>query len=184
MTDRFVWNEDESVVIRPQPAIAIQGNDHGDLLLRQEGQYGISEDQYVDVRRENVVAVCTAMLREAGLHRYMIAPVDEIEIVGFQGNKMRVPADVLEKLDRITEEGQQEVRAGRIPWAMPARTPPKDKTAADRQRRRRKAERDKRDGDRNVTVEIVTGRDSQGITPSEPEMTPEPQQTHLKLAHG
>src|SRR5437868_4064320 len=98
MTDLFNWNADESVVLPQQAAIAVQGHEAG-ITLRQEDAYG-TNDQYIDVRRENVLAVCSAMLREAGLHRFMIMPVDEVEIVGFPGNKMRVPAETFEKLDR------------------------------------------------------------------------------------
>ena len=59
MTERFDWNTDESVVIRPQPAIAIQGDENGGLLMRQEGSplYGLAE-QFVDIRRDSILTVC------------------------------------------------------------------------------------------------------------------------------
>jgi hypothetical protein len=159
MSDRFDWNEDKSVVIRPQPAIAIQGDERGDLLLRQEGQYWVSEDQFFDIRLENVLGVCKAMLREAGLHQFMIVPVSEIEIVGTEGNRMVIPAAELEKLDRIAEVGRQqrnERRAARtrpMP-ARPAQPQPRDPKATERKRRQRQKERE---AEKVTPSRIVTG---------------------------
>jgi hypothetical protein len=167
MTERFDWNEDDSVVIRTQPAIAIQGDEHGDVMLRQEGQYCISEDQFVDIRHENVLAICRALLREAGLHRFMIIEVDEIGLVGRDGNTMHIPAGDLEKLDRIAEEMRQERNKGRPVRARPPQTQPRDPTAALRKQRQRQRQRE------NSARDTVTDRDTVTVTAPQ-----------LLLAHG
>src|SRR4029079_12275953 len=140
MTERFDWKTDESVVIRPQPAIAVQGDANGDLLIRQEGSllYGLDE-QFIDVRRDSILTVCRAMLREGGLHRFMIMAVDEIGLEGIDGNEMTIPAKDLETVDRIAEEMRQERVAGDARWE-PAPGPQKavkDPKAAARQRKHR-----------------------------------------------
>jgi hypothetical protein len=185
--ERFDWNSDDTVVIREQPAIAVQGNDSGDLMIRQQGQYCVSEDQFIDVRRENVLAICDAMLREAGLHRFMIVEVDEIGLVGSGGNAMRIPGEDLEKLDRIAEDMRLERNEGRrpvlrrtIPASAQSRAP-RDPTAALRKQRQRQKERQEKAA--AVTRDTVTSdRESVTETASPPTADGEPQ-PQLKLAH-
>lgn len=168
----FDWNADSTVVVRPQPAIAIQGDEHGDLMLRQEGQYGICEDQFFDIRRENVPGLCKAMLSEAGLHRWMIVEVEEIDLVGREGNAMTIPADDLEKLDHIAEEMRIERIDGRPKPTRPSTAPPpartmrRDPKAAERKRRQRQKEREALKVTPSRMVTGVTERES--VTPRLP----------------
>jgi hypothetical protein len=166
MTDLFNWNDDESVVLPQQAAIAVQGHEAG-ITLRQEDTYG-TDDQYINVRRENVLAVCTAMLREAGHHRFMIPPVDEIEIIGQHGNKLKVPGEILEKLDRIAEEGRLEELASQTRWEPPTSVQPthrsRDPGAAERKRRQRQKEREAKTVTVSQPVTPVTPRDGVTVT--------------------
>ena len=53
-TKDFDWYGDsESVVVRHQPAIAVYLNPHGEVVIRQEGQY--DEDHWIYVTRDNAV---------------------------------------------------------------------------------------------------------------------------------
>src|SRR4051794_18963855 len=106
MSSGFNWNDDARVVVTYQPAIAVQGDEAGHVMLRQEGRLGQEEDQYLDVKRENVVTLCKAMLRAAGLHGLEIVPVDEIKIVRPDGKVLTIPDEALRKLDRIAEAGR------------------------------------------------------------------------------
>jgi hypothetical protein len=169
MSERFDWNTDDTVIIRPQPAIAVQGDEHGNLLIRQEGQYGISDDQYIDVRRENVLTFCRAVLREAGLHQSMIVQVDEISFTGTEGQALRIPAEALKKLDRIAEEGRLEDIAERVKWEPPIPSTrreqgARDPKAAERKRRQRQKEREAKTVTTSRPVTPVTPRDSVTVT--------------------
>ena len=186
MTDRFDWNTDDTVIVRSQAAIAIARDSNGNVMMRQEGQYCISEDQFIDIAREHALTVCKTILREAGLHHYMIVPVSEMELVGREGNRMVIPADELEKLDCISEEMLEERDEGRParvrPAPSPAQSRPRDTTAADRKRRQRQKERqDRSDVTADVTRDTVTSNgDTVTVTP---EPATEPSQSFLRLAH-
>jgi hypothetical protein len=59
MTDTspdFDWNprnddDDHSIVVRGQPAIAVYLNSHDEVVIRQEGHYGPDEDNFVYVTK-------------------------------------------------------------------------------------------------------------------------------------
>jgi hypothetical protein len=110
------------------------------------------------------------MLREAGLHRFMIVPVDEINLVGRDGNAMKIPAEVLEKLDRIAGEGRQEEDAHRTRWAPQARPQHRanDPRTAERKRRQRQKEREAETVTPSRPVTPVTQRDTVTTVPRLP----------------
>jgi len=60
----FRWN-DEDTVIPTQPAIAVYFNPHGEIVIRQEGQYGYDEDHWIYIRPQNL--------------RFLIRRLEEIE---------------------------------------------------------------------------------------------------------
>lgn len=171
MTEKFDWNTDETVIVPAQAAIAIMRDDRGNVLVRQEGQYCISEDQFIDIAPEHALTVCKAILREAGLHGFMIVPVSEIEVVGKEGNRMVIPADVLEKLDRITEEGRDEDASHRNG----------NRNALRQKRYREKKQRNvvTRDDNESATPDTI---ETVADDPPQPETPQQPFQ--LKLAHG
>jgi hypothetical protein len=157
MTDRFDWNADPTVVVRSQAAIAIHGDEGGGVMLRQEGQFCLSEDQFIDVARENVLTVCTTMLREAGLHHYSIVHASAISIVGRDGNEMKIPASELERIDRISHDMRADERR-----------PRKDPKGAERKRRQRAKQRDTADVTPVTCRDIVTDRDTITTAPRLP----------------
>jgi hypothetical protein len=65
-TKDFDWyGNTESVVVRHQPAIAVYLNPHGEVVIRQEGQY--DDDHWIYVTRDNAFKVAQAVLELAGL---------------------------------------------------------------------------------------------------------------------
>jgi hypothetical protein len=65
MSDEFDWH-DPSVVVRTQLAIAVYQNNHGEVVIRQEGQFGPDEEVFIVVAPANARAVAEAILREIG----------------------------------------------------------------------------------------------------------------------
>ena len=69
MTKDFDWCRDsESVVVRHQPAIAVYINPHGEVVIRQEGQY--DDDHWIYLTRDNAPKVAQAILEAAGIEGY------------------------------------------------------------------------------------------------------------------
>ncbi|WP_247359260.1 MULTISPECIES: hypothetical protein [unclassified Bradyrhizobium] len=160
MSEHFDWNTDSSVAIKPQAAIAICRTEDGAVLIRQEGQLYISEDQYIEVQPEHVLALCRKLLAEAGLHSYDIVHASRMVIVGRDGNEMMILEEDLAKLDRITEEARDEEGSKVFTRpARPAAKAPKDPGAAERQRRHRRANRDTATGPVTVSPQSVTSTD-------------------------
>lgn len=167
----FDWDHDGSVVLRQQPATAVQGDEAGDVWIRQEGQDGA--DQFIGVRRENVIGLCKAMLSAACLPLEITErKYEDVEIVGRHGNKMRIPASDFEKIDRIAAEMRLEEIAEQTRWTRPKPRQPKDRTAADRKRKQRQRKAAKRDAvtdsSRRDSVTTVTPRDSAPTAPRLP----------------
>ena len=65
--DDFNWHDDESIVIRLKPPIAVFANQSGDIEIRMHGDILQDYDQRVIVRPENARALAQAILRAAGL---------------------------------------------------------------------------------------------------------------------
>ena len=71
MTDshNFDWYSDDgetSIVVRHQPATAAYTNPHGEVVIRQQDQYG-DEDDFVYVTKDNALKVAQAILSLAGI---------------------------------------------------------------------------------------------------------------------
>lgn len=65
----FDWrlaHDDGDLAITHQAAIAVYQNSRGDLVIRQEGQYGPDEDQVVIVTPENAAELAKAIIKAAG----------------------------------------------------------------------------------------------------------------------
>jgi hypothetical protein len=140
MTDRFDWNEDESVVLPQQLAVAVYRGEQGDLVIRQKGQLGIP-DSCICIRPSYAVNLCAAILREVGLHAVRIVeiPLTENELIGIDGNLMHMPKAGGDRFDHDTGKLLDGGNGN-------------DSTAAERKRRQRARARDAAAG-------IVTGRD-------------------------
>ncbi len=70
MSDDFSWTAAESageVIVATQPAIAVYINARGGITLRQEGTYGVSEDNWVYMSPVHARTVANAILRLAGI---------------------------------------------------------------------------------------------------------------------
>jgi hypothetical protein len=67
MSDRFNWNTDESVVLSQQLTVAVYLGEHGDVIIRREGDLDIP-DSFVSIRPHYAANRCAAILGEAGLH--------------------------------------------------------------------------------------------------------------------
>jgi hypothetical protein len=66
----FDWNPDNdtdhSIVVRHQPAIAVDLNPHDELVIQQD-QYDDSDDHFVFITKDNVLRVLERMLEAAGI---------------------------------------------------------------------------------------------------------------------
>lgn len=62
----FDWDNDDSVVVARQMAIAVLQNERGDVVIRQESQDPHEDEAYVLVRPENVPALIDALCAAAG----------------------------------------------------------------------------------------------------------------------
>jgi hypothetical protein len=149
----FDQDGDDSEVVAHQGAIAVRGDEQGNIVIRQD-------DQFIDVGRAWVARVCSAMLHEAGLHCLSIIEVDRVELRDRDGNPITVKASQcaqlaadFETLDRVAEEERLDRIAERTPWERRSRAKPRDRTAAERQRRHRA----KRDSEVDVTRDMRDG---------------------------
>jgi hypothetical protein len=52
-SDDFNWNDDPSIILRPQPGVAVYYNKANELVIRQEALPGHDEDHFVYVTSEN-----------------------------------------------------------------------------------------------------------------------------------
>ncbi len=118
--DQFDWDRDESVVLRRRMAIAIFFNDNGDLVIRQEAWSGHEEEMFV------------------------VIPLMDVRRVARRLTDLAAAADGVASRDAMDVMFDQ---AGML-IDEPERGP-KDRTAADRQRRRRAK---LRDGHASVTA--------------------------------
>jgi hypothetical protein len=67
----FNWNpskdDDHSIVVRHQPAIAVYLNPHDEVVIRQQDQYDESDDHFIYITRDNVLKVVEKMMELAGI---------------------------------------------------------------------------------------------------------------------
>jgi hypothetical protein len=73
----FDWydSNNNSVVIPEQMAVAVYTNAHGNVVIRQAGQYGPDEDVWIVVAPCHARALAEAILTEAGLDAAEPAPL-------------------------------------------------------------------------------------------------------------
>ncbi len=74
MGQDFDWTDDESIVLRDQPAIAVYVNPHGALVIRQERSWNEEEDTWIVIQRENVRLVALQMLAVLGMSADTLPP--------------------------------------------------------------------------------------------------------------
>jgi hypothetical protein len=127
----FDWADldDGELIVRTQYAIAIYSNPKNDVVIRQESQYGEEEDTVI-LTPAHAVTVARAILKHAGYDDLVIAHVSRI-----------IP--------------QPTVSADQVDDSDMGAVGKPDKTAAERQRRRREKHRQ-----RDSVTEAVTGRDN------------------------
>ncbi|MDI4231431.1 hypothetical protein OZ411_01210 [Bradyrhizobium sp. Arg237L] len=92
----FDWDTGDSVVLSEQRAVAVYRNERGDAVIRQKNPDG--KDRLISVRPNYAVDLGSAILREAGEHRYRIVDVgfDENELIA---DGMHVPKATRDKFD-------------------------------------------------------------------------------------
>ena len=99
----FDWNE-EAVAIPHQRAVTVYVTERLDVVaIRQRGENG-APDAIIEVASRNCIELATTILREAGQHRFRVAELDDDEIIGRDGNRMHIPREIEEKLQRIAGE--------------------------------------------------------------------------------
>lgn len=72
MTPEFDWSA-ESPVIPEQAAIAVYTNPHGNIVVRQAGQYGPDEDTWIVLAPGHAAALADAIRKAAGLDGPLLA---------------------------------------------------------------------------------------------------------------
>lgn len=63
MSDDFDWSDKESVVVRPQDAIAVYANGDNDIVVRRERSWNEDDDVFIIISRQHCRAVIEAMER-------------------------------------------------------------------------------------------------------------------------
>lgn len=63
--DDFDWNNDDSIVLREQPATAIYHNRHGVLVIRQKADWDAESDTFAFITPENAVRFMEALAKVA-----------------------------------------------------------------------------------------------------------------------
>lgn len=65
--NEFDWFDDESIVLRPQLAVAIYNNERGGLVIRQERDWNEESDTFIVIAPENVAAFVDRITDAAGI---------------------------------------------------------------------------------------------------------------------
>lgn len=98
----FDWSE-EPVAIPRQRAIAVHRTEQFDLVIRQQGENG-GPDVVIEIARQNCLALCAKILREAGEHEFQIMQLPPGVMLTGEGRPMHIPRAIAERLfDRIEE---------------------------------------------------------------------------------
>jgi hypothetical protein len=63
--DDFNWNDDDSIILREQPATAIYHNRHGVLVIRQKADWDTEHDTFAFITPENAVVFMEAFAKVA-----------------------------------------------------------------------------------------------------------------------
>jgi hypothetical protein len=154
----FDWREDDAIIVREQPAIAVYLNSYGQVTLRRERAWNEEEDCFIPIARENVLTVVRAILLAAGYehaHLYEQRPggccydIDWPE-GPFSRREVAMMAARPDIDWKAVNKDFNEIEA------EATEPQPKDRTAAERQRRRRAKQRDGRDNNRDSDRDRVT----------------------------
>jgi len=133
--ETFNWDDVAENVVQPQvERVAIYSNENGDIVVREEQRWDEERDQVIIIAQGHALRAARAILEAAGLG----------DVCFYRRTEGGLYEDV-----------QVEPTVGDAPEIES-----KDRTAAERQRRRRAKQRDKRDGanrdDRDSDRDSVT----------------------------
>jgi hypothetical protein len=162
--DGFDWKDVESDVVVPeQSKIAVFTNDCGNVVIREAGQYCVSEDMWIVFHPRDARRIAEAILEKAGADM-AIVPLTSLMVKNRDGVLMRPfpNQDVIDKLKEVE-------RAGHATHQDDNPEQKKDRTAAVRQRRRREKKQRQRDGVTDAATERDSDRDTVTTAPALPE---------------
>jgi hypothetical protein len=150
MTDTpedFDWSNDDDVVSRRQDSLAIYSDERGQVVLRRERDWDEEADVCILIAPERAPMVAHAILEAAGL--------GNVQFYRVMGGSPGL-VDFCEDIDWRGTEGNLDETSARRTEAEP-----KDRTAAERQRRRRAKQRDRAAAELSSVTEPVTDRDGE-----------------------
>lgn len=145
--ENFDWATDNAVAVQTQPALAVYSNNFGQVVIRREAAWDEHEDVFVHIVRDNVLTIIGAMLEAAEmtdvrLYRQNGMTCHDIDLPTRAERMMAARPDI--DWDQANQDFD----------ALEEAEGPKDRTAAERQRRHR-ANKKLRDS----VTENVTDRD-------------------------
>ena len=157
----FDWRENDSIMVREQPAIAVYLNNYGQVTLRRERSWNEEEDCLIPIARENVLTVVRAVLLAAGYEHarlYEQRPGGCCYDIDWPEGPFsrREVAMVAARPDIEWKAVNKDFNEIEVEATEPQ---PKDRTAAERQRRRRAKQRDGRDNDRDMNRDSATAHE-------------------------
>lgn len=144
MTEEFSWEAVAEHIVQQQvECVAIYANDRGDIVIRQQQRWDEEDDSWIVIAKANAFAAARAILEAADIRPDVAAMIASRPDIDWAAVDQEFECQVLEADD----------------------SKPKDRTAAQRQRRYRAR---KRDGERDSTVtESVTDRDELPLVAAE-----------------
>ena len=150
-TDGFDWAKDDSVAVQTQPALAVYSNKFGQVVIRREAAWDEEDDVFVHITKQNLLTIIGAMLEAAGmtdvrLYRESGMACHDIDLPTRADRMMAARPDI--DWDTANQDFDELQEA----------EPPKDRTAAERQRRYR-ANKKLRDIVTKTVTPTVTDRD-------------------------
>jgi len=138
-SDTFDWSADDSVAVREQPSLAVYSNRYGQVVIGRERSWDEEDDCFIHISNETVLTIVGAILRAAGM--------DDVQLYRQNGTacydidlpiRPEVAAMMAARPDidwKAALEVTNEIEADTGSGAEPVQ--PKDRTAAERQRRHR-----------------------------------------------
>jgi hypothetical protein len=133
--DDFNWDDvADDIAIPEQAATAVFTNPNGAVVVRQSGQYDASEDMWIVFHKRHALDLVKAILSKAGLDDLAIVHVSQLRIQNGGGELLQTFPDRA-TVDAVDSAGaDDDLVADSDELTETKRT---DKTAAERQRRRR-----------------------------------------------
>ncbi|MBR0945962.1 hypothetical protein [Bradyrhizobium liaoningense] len=99
----FDWNE-EPIAVPRQRAIAVHLTEQFDVVIRQQGESG-APDAVIEIARQNCLALCAKILREAGELEFQIMQLPHGVMLTGDGRPVHIPRAIAEKLfDQVEED--------------------------------------------------------------------------------